>query len=105
MVTLQADLHTYDHGDAVWEAITQWWTSMDKDADTDLFPSGEQIAFAGGCRFPDPIRLNPQHVTCWIVSQGQDAFDSIAHYAEELRQVAETADAEVVITWTELPHH
>ncbi|WP_158716237.1 hypothetical protein [Blastococcus sp. Marseille-P5729] len=44
------------------------------------------------------------HCERWIVSQGEDAFDSIAHHAEELRQVAEQADAEVVITWTELPH-
>lgn len=44
-------------------------------------------------------------MTGWIVSQGQDAFDSIAHYAEDLRLVAEHADGEVIATWTELPHH
>ena len=43
-------------------------------------------------------------MTGWIVSQGQDAFDSIALYAEELRLVAEQADREVIATWTELPH-
>lgn len=77
---------------------------MDKDVDTELFPDGAEVAYAGGCRFPDPVRVNEQHATCWIVSHGEDSFDSIAHYAEELRAVVEKADPAVVVTWTELHH-
>lgn len=104
VVTLQVDLHSYDRGGALWTAAEQWWSGMEKDVDRELFPDGTQTAFAGGCRFPAPVRVTDQHVTAWVVSHGEDAFDSIAHYAEELRRVAESADAEVAVTWTELPH-
>lgn len=104
VVTLQFDLHSYDYGDAVWSAVSAWHAAMPTDADPELFPDGGDVAYAGGCRFPAPARVNEQHLTGWIVSQGQDAFDSIAHYANELREIAEKADPEVVATWTELPH-
>lgn len=104
VVTLQVDLHSYEKGTAARSAVEAWWAAMDKVSDSELFPAGEEVAYDGGCRFPEPVRLNEHHVTAWIVSQGEDAFDSIAHYAEELRAVAERADAEVVVTWTELPH-
>lgn len=40
----------------------------------------------------------------WVVSHGEDSFDSIAHYAETIREVAEGSDSDVVAVWTELPH-
>lgn len=104
IVTLQADFHSYDAGDAVYAAITDWWESMDHGEDRDLFPDGEVIAYEGGCRFPTPVRVNSEHTTAWLVSTGEDAFDSIAHYANVLREVADKADADVEVTWTELPH-
>lgn len=104
VVTLQADFHSYDDGEALWDAISQWWQDMPKYVDEDLFPDGDELAYNGGCGFPAPVRVNNEHVTCWLVSHGQDAFDSIAHYAEELRRVAENADPEVEAVWTELPH-
>ena len=104
VVTLQVDLHSYDRGAAVRSAIDGWWDAMPKDAESEMFPVGEEVAYDGGCRFPDPVRVNDHHVTAWSVSQGQDAFDSIAHYAEEMRGIAEKADPDVIITWTELPH-
>lgn len=104
VVTLQYDLHSYDHGGTVWSAVTAWHSAMPTDADPELFPDGDEVAYAGGCRFPSPVRVNDRHVTGWIVSQCQDAFDPIAHYTDELREIAEQADSEVVATWTELPH-
>lgn len=104
VVTLQADLHSYENGDAIWAVVSQWWSEAEKATDTEMFPGGEEFAYAGGCRFPKPVRLNEHHVTGWLVSQGQDAFDSIAHYAEELRRMVENVDPAVVVTWTELPH-
>lgn len=88
----------------MWSAVSAWHAAMPTDADPELFPGGGDVAYAGGCRFPAPARVNERHLTAWIVSQGQDAFDSIAHYADELREIAEKADPEVVATWTELPH-
>lgn len=96
LVKLQADFHSYDDGDQLWLTISRWWEAMEKD-DTG-------VAFDGGCFFPAPVRVSTEHVTAWICSHGEDAFDSIAHYAEELRAVAESADPEVTATWTELPH-
>ncbi|MDO5668622.1 MAG: hypothetical protein Q4G50_01330 [Corynebacterium sp.] len=94
-VTLQVDADSYDHGEKMWAALSGWWKDMPKEG---------ELAYAGGCRFPAPVRLNDEHATARIISRGQDAFDSIAHYAEELRGILEAADADVVITWTELPH-
>lgn len=95
IVTLQVDLHSYEHGDALWAEIDQWWSALKRE---------DGDPFDGGARFPRPVRLNERHVTMWVVSHGEDAFDSIAHYAETIREVAEAADAEVVAVWTELPH-
>ncbi|MDO5663093.1 MAG: hypothetical protein Q4G40_10385 [Brachybacterium sp.] len=104
VVTLQVDLHSYDRCDAVWKAVQTWWTGMDSGTDPALFDDGAEVALFGGCRLPAPVRLNDHHVTGWIVSTGEDAFDSIADCAEELRRIAEGADGDVVATWTELPH-
>lgn len=95
VVTLQVDLHSYERGADVWAALTAWRDDLPHEAGT---------AHAGGCEIPEPLRLNDLHATAWIVSRGEDAFDSIAHWAEQLREVAEQADPEVEITWTELPH-
>lgn len=101
IVTLQVDLHSYEHGDAVWESVDAWWRAMERGSGYRL--EGE-YAYEGGAQFPEPVRVSSRHVTLWVVSGGQDAFDSIAHYAEVLRGVAEGADPEVVAVWTELPH-
>ena len=94
-VTLQVDLHSYDNGDALWAAIDEWWSSLEREEDE---------AYEGGAHFPRPVRLNERHVTMWVVSHGEDSFDSIAHYAETIREVAEGSDSDVVAVWTELPH-
>lgn len=95
VVTLQVDLHSYHRGDEVWEAMTAW---------RDALPREGGVTHAGGCEIPEFLRLNDLHTTAWIVSQGEDAFDSIAHWAGRLHAVAEEADDGVEITWTELPH-
>ncbi len=104
VVTLQVDLRSLLRGAAVRAAGGGGGGAMRVGAESEMFPVGEEVAYDGGCRFPDPVRVNDRHVTAWIVSQGQDAFDSIAQYAEELRGIAEKADPDVIITWTELPH-
>lgn len=91
-VTLRVDLTSA--GDAVWEALTGWWSGMPREAG---------VAYSGGCCFPAPVRLSEGAVTAWITSSGEDAFDSVAHHAEELRGMAEAADPSVTVTWTELP--
>lgn len=106
IVTLQVDLHSYEErdGEAVWQAISAWWEALPKDEEAGFVPAGTQLGYAGGCRMLAPVRVSAQHTTLWLLSHGEDAFDSIAHYADEVREVAEQADSEVEITWTELPH-
>ncbi|GAB3649521.1 hypothetical protein [Corynebacterium nasicanis] len=89
-VTLQVDVDSR----AAAPALHRYWAELPREGD---------LGYAGGCRFPEPVRMSGEHSTGWIVSRGEDAFDSIAHYAEELRQTLEAADPDVVITWTELP--
>ncbi|MDO5677322.1 MAG: hypothetical protein Q4G35_07410 [Propionibacteriaceae bacterium] len=98
-VTLQVDLHSYEHGPALWGAIGNWWEGLESSTE-----DGERVAYEGGANFPKPVRVSDRHVTAWIVSSGQDAFDTIAHYANVMRDVAVEADAEVAAVWTELPH-
>ena len=92
-VTLQVDIDSFRPD--TWEALTGWWAAIPQDGD---------LAYAGGCQFPTPVRVTGEHATARTFSSGQDAFDSIAHYAEELRGVLEAADEDVAITWTKLPH-
>ncbi|GEM_PF-5418659 len=77
---------------------------MDKDSDPELFGTDTPVGYAGGARFPAPVQVTDEHVTVWVVSHGEDAFDSTAHYARELLAVAQGADPDVRVTWTELPH-
>lgn len=101
IVTLQVDLHSYEGGGAVWDAVTQWWQGLERDSGHG--PDGK-YAHEGGAQFPEPVRVSDEHVTLWLASSGQDAFDTIAHYAEVVRSVAVEADPQVVAVWTELPH-
>ncbi|MGO0576729.1 hypothetical protein [Ornithinimicrobium panacihumi] len=75
IVTLEVDLESYDEADALRAGIERWW------------------------RVETEGRL-----TLWLVSHGQDAFDTIAHYADEVYEVALHLDPSVRIVWTELPH-
>lgn len=54
VVTLQVDLHSHHRGAAVRSAIDGWWDAMPKDAESEMFPVGEEVAYDGGCRFPTP---------------------------------------------------
>lgn len=105
IVTLQVDFHSDDAGHRLAAATSTWWDGLDKAADPELFGNDAHVGIAGGCRFPKPIRVTDYHVTAWVVSRGEDAFDSIAHYANELYGVALSADPSVRVTWTELPHY
>lgn len=97
IVTAQVDLESRDQPDNLWPALLGWWGERHGDDGADL----EDVRYEGGCAFPRPVRRGPL-VRMWIVSSGQDAFDSIHHYAQELRRVAVAADPDVRLVWTEL---
>lgn len=43
-------------------------------------------------------------ISVYLHSSGEDAFDTLEHYANSLVRILEEADAEVRVTWTEHPH-
>ncbi len=53
-------------------ALRTWWQELDhEDA------NGEHLACQGGALIVEPVDTEG-HMTLWIASGGQDAFDSIA---------------------------
>ncbi len=103
VVTLQADLGAPGRAAALVKELEQWFATMEHGTDPRSFPTST-VALDGGCQFPAPVCVDEHQVTAWIVSHGEDAFDSIASHAEALRRVAEDVASDVEITWTELPH-
>lgn len=99
-------MHSYETDDAmaVWEAVSGWWEKLSKEEALEFAPAGGDVGFGGGCLMLAPVRVGQQHTTLWLMSTGEDAFDSIVHYANVVQEIAETADSEIEITWTELPH-
>ena len=98
IVTLQVDLWSYDAAPQLELAVQGWWGSFES-----YVHEGNEIAYEGGCEFL-PVVVNDGRSTVWIVSHGEDAFDSIAHYAGWLHDVAVRVDPAATIVWTELPH-
>lgn len=97
-MTLQVDLWSYDAPRDLARALEGCWGAFES-----YEHEGNPIAYEGGCQFP-PIVVNEGRVTLWIVSHGEDAFDSIAHYAQHVYDTAVAADPQANIVWTELPH-
>ena len=98
IVTLQIDLESYDRARQLESAVRAWWSGFSSDE------PGGIVTYEGGCRMIRPVS-NERRPTMWLVSSGEDAFDSIAHYAGQLYDVAVAVDPAVRIVWTELPHH
>lgn len=98
IVTLQIDLESYERAGQLWGAIDGWWTALEHDAAT-----GADYAYEGGARMGRPTRIDGR-ITLRIYSSGQDAFDTIEYYANQVHDLALAVDPEVVIVWTELPH-
>lgn len=103
IVTLQVDLESYDEADALRAGIERWWRQRLADSAGDGPHRDMQVAYAGGALIPPPVETEGR-LTLWLVSRGQDAFDTIAHYADEVYEVALHLDPSVRIVWTELPH-
>lgn len=63
-------------------------------------------AYAGGARFYlAPGRgADQDELSLFIHSHGEDAFDTIAHYAAEITRHLRRQTPEAAIDWVEMPH-
>ena len=98
IVTLQVDLESHDEPERLADAVLGWWGAFE----SDTF-QGHTFAYEGGCQMIEPVFIE-RRPTLWLVSHGQDAFDSIAHYAQQVFDIAIAVDPQVRVVWTELPH-
>lgn len=80
-------------------AVRAWWESLAPCSGEPRHPCRVTGGVTIELRADSPTRL-----TLAIGSAGEDAFDSIAHCAETVADVATTAaDATTTLTWTQLP--
>lgn len=96
--TLQVDVESVADPARLRSGIEAWWADHASD------PQDPAVTFAGGCWFPRPVEVLPGRMTAWICSRGEDAFDSIAHYATEFLGAVQRVDGDAQVIWTELPH-
>ena len=82
--------------DAVCEVVSSWLGAMPRDE------VDGRYRVHGGARM-SPVTRAEAHVEVEISSGGQDAFDSIHWYANELRDRAADSGVVTAIGWTELP--
>ncbi|WP_370890313.1 hypothetical protein [Janibacter sp. GXQ6167] len=103
-VTLRVSVVS-DHPRESVEAVAEWletkhWGTVKVAGDLELgwFEGGGYFQVVGGAaRAESPLVL-------LIISGGQDAFDSIHWYAEELYNELVAIDPDIRIEWEQLPH-
>lgn len=82
IVTLQVDLESVDQPTSLRSALRAWWQGLDHE-----HADGEHFASQGGALLVEPVVTEGRH-TLWIVSAGEDAFDSIAASAHDVYAAA-----------------
>lgn len=98
-VLLEASIAT-TKPEAIREAIIEWRGAKRSER---VHIDGVEVDswYDGGAWFHYELA---DAITVYLHSSGEDAFDTLEYYANNLAEALEKADAGVRITWTEHPH-
>lgn len=92
-------------GDEVRAAVHAWLAGKDSDS---IEMDGERIDLflEGGIRLhADDYEDGQPALSVYLHSRGEDAFDAIKHYADELVDALLAVDPDIKVRWVKHAHH